>query len=387
MVLLAFSPQHEVEKYGAYVAIACFFGLAILSLLYFAQARELRRLREWAGVQPERPDELQDRVAQLSESVRRVSQQQVAVARAAQQRQAVPAGNGVTQHKLKPEQVAALAFARAAGVPSPPHPPQVAPVPVALSAGAEPVVSPPPTPTPGPATVIDDEPVTAGNGNGHGTGEVPPPVTPAGRAAPLRQTPPPARRPAPSAAPPRRIPTGPPARRETSMRSVVLTVVLGLVAIALVAFLALQVIGGGSDKGPTAKTANPTVTPGAGTSSGGGGSSTKSGSKKPKATPTPTRTAISVEVYNGTTKGGLAATLGDNLVDAGYARGNVRADNDPAGNGRTASAVLYKSGAAAKGKDVAKVLDIKTVKQMDPATEQSVSKDVIVEVGADKSGT
>src|ERR1700754_2312381 len=137
MVLLAFSPQHEVEKYGAYVAIACFFGLAILSLLYFAQARELRRLREWAGVQPERPEELQDRVAQLAESVRRVSQQQVAAARSVQQRQAAAVGNGVTQHKLKPEQVAALAFARAAGVPSPPHPPQAGPVPVPVAVNAE----------------------------------------------------------------------------------------------------------------------------------------------------------------------------------------------------------------------------------------------------------
>src|ERR1700749_368714 len=165
MVLLTFSPQHEVEKYGAYVAIACFFGLAILSLLYFAQARELRRLREWAGVQPERPEELQDRVAQLAESVRRVSQQQVVAARSAQQRQAAAPSNGVTQSKLKPEQVAALAFARAAGVPHPPHPPhppQAVPVPAAVTAEAEPVeaVVPPP-PTPGSATVIE-EPVTDG---------------------------------------------------------------------------------------------------------------------------------------------------------------------------------------------------------------------------------
>src|SRR3954447_12370624 len=54
MVLLAFSLQDQVEKYGAYVGIAAFFGLAVLSLLYFAQAREVKRLREWAGRAPPR---------------------------------------------------------------------------------------------------------------------------------------------------------------------------------------------------------------------------------------------------------------------------------------------------------------------------------------------
>ena len=33
MVLLAFSVQDQVEKYGAYVGIAAFFGLAVLTLL------------------------------------------------------------------------------------------------------------------------------------------------------------------------------------------------------------------------------------------------------------------------------------------------------------------------------------------------------------------
>ena len=70
MVLFALSFQGQVEKYGAYVGIAAFFGLAILSLLYFAQARELKRLREWAGRAPERARELEQRVvAQASAGV------------------------------------------------------------------------------------------------------------------------------------------------------------------------------------------------------------------------------------------------------------------------------------------------------------------------------
>ncbi|HVG75058.1 MAG TPA: hypothetical protein VM824_06725, partial [Thermoleophilaceae bacterium] len=66
MVWFAFSLQAQVEKYGAYVGIAAFFGLAILSLLYFAQAREVKRLREWAGRAPERARGLWHRLSWLS---------------------------------------------------------------------------------------------------------------------------------------------------------------------------------------------------------------------------------------------------------------------------------------------------------------------------------
>ncbi len=70
MVWFAFSMEDQVEKYGAYVGIAAFFGLAVLSLLYFSQARELKRLREWAGRAPERAQELEQRVvAQAAASV------------------------------------------------------------------------------------------------------------------------------------------------------------------------------------------------------------------------------------------------------------------------------------------------------------------------------
>src|SRR5512132_134677 len=61
-VLAAFSLQDEIERYGAYAGIAAVFGLGILSLLYFAQAREVKRLREWAGRAPERAAELEARV-------------------------------------------------------------------------------------------------------------------------------------------------------------------------------------------------------------------------------------------------------------------------------------------------------------------------------------
>src|SRR3954463_3473763 len=71
MVLLAFSLQDQVEKYGAYVGIAAFFGLAVLTLLYFAQAREVKRLREWAGRAPERAAEVEAAAVAHAEEARR----------------------------------------------------------------------------------------------------------------------------------------------------------------------------------------------------------------------------------------------------------------------------------------------------------------------------
>jgi hypothetical protein len=45
-----------VERVGAYLGMAAFVGLAVLALLYFSQARDVRRLREWAGRAPERAE-------------------------------------------------------------------------------------------------------------------------------------------------------------------------------------------------------------------------------------------------------------------------------------------------------------------------------------------
>src|SRR5436190_7376668 len=61
-LVLAFSISDRIEKYGAIAGYAAILGLAVLSLLYFAQAREVKRLREWAGRAPERDAELQQRV-------------------------------------------------------------------------------------------------------------------------------------------------------------------------------------------------------------------------------------------------------------------------------------------------------------------------------------
>src|SRR5437764_1236355 len=54
---LAVHLPHLVEQIGALAGFAAVAGLAILSALYFSQARDLKRLREWAGRAPERAAE------------------------------------------------------------------------------------------------------------------------------------------------------------------------------------------------------------------------------------------------------------------------------------------------------------------------------------------
>jgi LytR cell envelope-related transcriptional attenuator len=45
-----------IEQIGAFLGLVAFLGLAVLVLLYFQQARDVRRLREWAGRAPERAE-------------------------------------------------------------------------------------------------------------------------------------------------------------------------------------------------------------------------------------------------------------------------------------------------------------------------------------------
>src|SRR5271169_2304052 len=60
---LALSLSNTFTQVGAIAALAALVGIAILSLLVFSQARELKRLREWAGRAPERAAELEQRVS------------------------------------------------------------------------------------------------------------------------------------------------------------------------------------------------------------------------------------------------------------------------------------------------------------------------------------
>jgi hypothetical protein len=49
-----------IKEIGAFAGLVAFLGLALLALLSFAQGRDIRRLREWAGSAPERDAERKD---------------------------------------------------------------------------------------------------------------------------------------------------------------------------------------------------------------------------------------------------------------------------------------------------------------------------------------
>src|SRR5271166_1934762 len=70
---LAFSLSSSFTQVGAIAAFAALVGIALLSLLIFSQAREIKRLREWAGRAPERAAELEQRVTAAAAA--RVQQQ------------------------------------------------------------------------------------------------------------------------------------------------------------------------------------------------------------------------------------------------------------------------------------------------------------------------
>ncbi len=76
---------------GAVAGLAAFIGLAVLWLLYFIQARDVRRLRDWAGRAPERDAELQEATSAVAagraEELRKIERVQRAEAEAAEQRE------------------------------------------------------------------------------------------------------------------------------------------------------------------------------------------------------------------------------------------------------------------------------------------------------------
>lgn len=53
-------------NFGAIAGFAGIIGLAVLAMLYFSQARDVRRLREWAGREPERAGEIELRAQQIA---------------------------------------------------------------------------------------------------------------------------------------------------------------------------------------------------------------------------------------------------------------------------------------------------------------------------------
>jgi hypothetical protein len=80
-----------LEQIGAFAGLAAFIGLALLALLAFSQARDIRRLREWAGSAPERDAERKESTSvvatQRAEELRELEESKTAEREALDQRE------------------------------------------------------------------------------------------------------------------------------------------------------------------------------------------------------------------------------------------------------------------------------------------------------------
>jgi hypothetical protein len=428
-LILAFSLQDQVEKYGAYVGLAAFIGLAVLTLLYFAQARELKRLRDWAGRAPERAAELQARVVAQAEEALRVPEVEPAVERSGTVGPAQPvaqpaAGNGRqagTPAPIpmgpRPAVAMAAAAARAAAAPAAAAPataesagasaesagasadsagadsPEDGAAPTGVEPAApQPADVPPPAEPDAEAAVeeeaepVEEEPATSGNG----VPAKPPadlPETTIPRATP-RPQPKPQPRPAPAAAPLRASTTRtatPPRRttrerREEGSRTGLYTLI-GIVVLAIAIFVPVyfMVLSGEETPPPPNSLAEPGGTP---------TSDTGAGERAAAARPDKV-----VVVLNGTSIDGLAGRERDTLIQAGYADGMIRIDNSD-DQSRQDSLVLYAADERRQARDVSRLLDITRSEQIDEETQAladssddtgTLPADVVVVLGMDKA--
>jgi hypothetical protein len=424
MVLLAFSLQAQVEKYGSYIGIAAFFGLALLSLLYFAQAREVKRLREWAGRAPERAREVEEAALAAADAARR-RPEPVAVPQAAPQpvaaataagggsgsvSPAVPEGTAVAEQERpegeSPEQDDAegpvvegpvTADGRRPVAAKPPEVEAAAgaddeepedaerddddlrdeeadadidgdeeadeqPVPAASSPtnGAPPAGAPRPV-FPPPSTAAGVASAAPGGANA-GSAPAGAPTPAPDRAAPAM----PVRSGTPSASPrPSATPPAPPPEAASSGRGgrrwAIAGGVLAVIA-ALGVYAATQLLNNDAPATP-----NQAATPTASVTQ----SATTSGGNAPTS-----RADTTVAVFNGTTVNGLASQTADKLAGSGYKRGSTGDYT-----------VFFRRNARRQARDIGRELNISDLRAMDAETQALAGQGaaVAVVVGSDKS--
>jgi hypothetical protein len=434
-LVAAFSLQDKIEQYGAYAGIAAVFGLGILSLLYFAQAREVKRLRNWAGRAPERAAELEARVqadAQRRAAATQPPRPAAPVTPAAQQGAPAPAA---TPGAAAPATAAAAAAGATAvakpataapqngtgsstAVPAPVKPGQPqeaqpgngdgkpaeakpgdgapaapagqppAPGQPAAKPGAPAQPGQPATPAgpgePGPKPATPAGPGQPGPKTGTPAGQPGPAVIPAATAAAAARPAQPAaplRAPTPSASPPPRSPMsavlgtdGAPSKKRIAA---IVGVVVGVAALAAVA--AVLFAGGKSDN---------TAPPPPNTVAQPGAASTNGANSGAQARPAKLdRKAYPLAVLNGTTVTGLARGAADKLTARGYNEPNV-VTNDTTNQQRGTTEIYFEPKARPAALDVAKILGVKTanVKPMDANARALADRaTVAVFVGADKA--
>ena len=423
-----------IQEVGSYAGFAAVVGLAVLAALFFSQARDLRRLREWAGRAPERAAEQAATIeAALGQSPQAAAEQPTGEQAAAE----APSGAVKPIPSRKPAAAAAAGAATATAVQTPEKKdgeakqPTGAPVPATAAASAgqggpgKPAAAPagggkpgeapgakqpdaggkppavgkpgPATPAAGPAAAppkpgtppavpakpgaaTPGAPVTPGGPTTPAAGKPPVPAVP-------RSAPPPAR----PGVPARPAPVGRTPAPATAQSTAVLPPSARLRGvrsdrdrdrdrsglepryIALIV-AGLIVLGGGLAFGVSQL------------GDDGGGSDTAEGPRadqeQPAAGPL-NRSLVTVSVLNGTTVPGLAAQIGDEVESKGFQRGNVANAIDQQ---RPTSVVLFAEGAERPARVVARSLGISEIEPVDPDSQALAGNaSVVVVVGADQT--
>jgi hypothetical protein len=341
--ILALSVSDKIDQYGAYAGFASVLGLAILSLLYFAQAREVKRLREWAGRAPERAADVQDRAVAAA-------QQRVI---AQPQRPAQPVAPGAVPAAATPAGRAAGAAAPAAAA--------------ATAAGA--------------ATATPPGQQTSVQPAANGAAQTPPAARPG---EPLRV---PAGAAPPGATPPGTTRTnyGPDDRDEDEGRSrlavggAIAAVVVVLIVIVV---LVTGVLGGSDDNG-----AQPSTTiPSNAASTTKRGTATTRRPTQPAAAPKPG--TYEVSVLNGTTVPGLARGVANRLQNTRFKIGTV---TNAVTQDRSATLVEFAAGHRAEADAVAKAIDVNSdsIQPLSAGSKTIAGETavVVVTVGSDQNQT
>lgn len=431
---LALHIPHVVEQAGSVAGFAAVIGLAVLSALYFSQARDLRRLREWAGRAPERAAEGQPG-AVVPGRVVAVPQQQQQPAKPVVGPAPAP-GNGAPADAPKADEKPAEDATAATngdaapsvttpdaegeeskdakpadGTPAKPGMPAPASAAAAAAgAGAKSVSAPGPgdaakegaAPASTPGTPASGAPAAGGAAAGAaaavGSASAPPKpgtppapgtpgAAPAGPSGPRTGAQP--QRPPGSVLPPR-TGTLPPVRRlptsnvgtgapqggilgtqpEKKKRNP-LYVVLAIAGVLVLG--AAAAIGVPAIVNGTKDNDSPKTA----------SKKTKTSAKKAATPVDPTK--ITVAVLNGTSIPGLAAQVADRVEAEGFTVGTISNASQTQAN-RANSVAMYSSGHRSDANTVARKLSIRDVQRID-ANSQGIAGDasVVVIVGSDKT--
>ena len=407
----AFSVHNFIKSVGADAGFASIIGLAILVLLYFAQARETASLREQAYEAAQRVAQLEGRIAQLTrELAARVVPGAPAVAKAPVARplaNSVPAATaGAAANASSAVRVPVVAGAPA-GVGAPaltaatkliPTPALGVPQPVAgASSSPQPVAGAASSPQPQPIDLTAMVPpppppaTVAGGANGSGQEHL--------AAQPFAAPPPPAPAPAGAAPPPPRAqirpgaasragrrPMPPPPRSRPGRGG---TSVGRRIAAGLAVLVAIGVVVGGLLLLTSSNGSKQAATSTAGASN----APTKQHHRTtPPAAPAFKPSSVTVSVLNGTATSGLAGRVAAKLTAGGYKQGTVATAADQT---RTATVVAYLPGhrndalhvASSLKVPVANVQAVDSSAQAVACPSGTTCAPVIVTVGSDLANT